>query len=547
VKLLEYKLPELGENIEAGQVVSVLVKPGDTISLEQPVLEVETDKAVIEVPADVEGVVKAINVKPGDKVSVGQVVLAIEIAEEEPLQKPASEHEEAPTEKEQPSDRLQDEKEEQPQPEAAEATDICLPELGENITSGQVVNVLVHPGDNIKPGQGLIEVETDKAVIEVPAEATGTVGEIFVQPGQTVKIGDVIMKLQVREAKPIAESQGREKASPPPPKAEEELPKEAGKSVLDTMPPPSPEEWILVPAAPSVRRFARELGVDIRMVKGTGPNGRIGVDDVKRFVRDEALNKPGAEDKALKRTMAEAPLPDFSRFGKVRQESMSGIRRATAEAMARAWHLIPHVTQHDKADITELEVFRKKYSPKVETHGAKLTITAILVKLLAAALKRFPKFNASLDTENEAVIYKEYCHIGVAVDTDNGLLVPVLRDADCKNITNIALELNDLAEKARARKLKPEDMQGASITLTNLGGIGGHAFTPIVNWPEVAILGVSRGAKEPVWNGESFVPKLMLPLSLSYDHRLIDGADAARFVRWIAEMLEDPFGLVMEG
>ena len=448
--------------------------------------------------------------------------------------------------------------EQQAHAQTASVVDIRLPELGENIEKGQVVNVQVKPGDQVEAGQTLLEVETDKAVIEVPAETAGTVQEVMVQMGQTVKIGDVLLKLQTQAAAPQTKSDQKETAtsqkiaSPAENKPDKPEQATATKTPTNTTAQTAAttsaaEEWILVPAAPSVRRFARELGVDIRKVNGTGPHGRISIEDVKRFVREQqASPQPEARKAEQKPAALEAPLPDFSRFGAVRPEPMSGIRRATVESMSRAWHLVPHVTQHDKADITELEDFRKKYSPKVEKEGAKLTITAILVKVLAAALKRFPKFNASLDVENATIIYKDYYHIGIAVDTDHGLLVPVLRDADCKSITRIALELNEVAEKARSRKLKPEEMQGGSITITNLGGIGGHAFTPIVNWPEVAILGVSRGAKEPIWDGEAFVPRLMLPLSLSYDHRLIDGADAARFVRWIANILEDPFNLIME-
>jgi len=555
VKLSEFKLPELGENIETGLVVNVLVKPGDRIHAEQPMLEVETDKAVIEVPSDTEGVVQEVLVKPGDKVNVGQVILTLESASDQgTVAEPAAKDSSASKKEEPDVDASQTTDEQQTHTQAT-TVDIRLPELGENIEKGQVVNILVKPGDQVEPGQTLLEVETDKAVIEVPAETAGTVQEVMVQVGQTVKIGDVVLRLQMQAATPQTKSEQKETAtsqktaSPAENKPEQatatKTPTNTTAQTAATI--PAAEEWILVPAAPSVRRFARELGVDIRKVKGTGPHGRISIEDVKRFVREQqASPQPEARKAGQKPAALEAPLPDFSRFGAIRTEPMSGIRRATVESMSRAWHLVPHVTQHDKADITELEDFRKKYSPKVEKEGAKLTITAILVKVLAAALKRFPKFNASLDAENETIIYKDYYHIGIAVDTDHGLLVPVLRDADCKSITRIALELNEVAEKARSRKLKPEDMQGASMTITNLGGIGGHAFTPIVNWPEVAILGVSRGAKEPVWDGEAFIPRLMLPLSLSYDHRLIDGADAARFVRWIANILEDPFNLIME-
>jgi pyruvate dehydrogenase E2 component (dihydrolipoamide acetyltransferase) len=294
-----------------------------------------------------------------------------------------------------------------------------------------------------------------------------------------------------------------------------------------------------------VRRLAREIGVEIDEVTGSGPHGRISEDDVKAHARSR-LDGAGASGPGTRRSAA-IPLPDFTRWGAVDRQPLSNIRRTTAERLSHAWQTIPHVTQHDKADITAMEELRRKYREQVQQAGGNLTVTAMLVKVLATAVKQFPQFNASLDPDAEQIVYKQYVHVGVAVDTDRGLLVPVVRDADRKNITQIAIEVHQLAEKARARKLSLEEMSGGGITISNLGGIGGTAFTPIVNWPEVAILGVSRGIIEPVWRNNTFEPRQLLPLSLSYDHRVIDGADAMRFLRWVVDAIENPFLLSLVG
>lgn len=293
------------------------------------------------------------------------------------------------------------------------------------------------------------------------------------------------------------------------------------------------------PAAPSVRRLARELGVDIAQVRGTGERGRISVEDIKSHAK-ALLSGGGLAAPA-------AALPDFTRWGAVRREPMSKVRRITAQAMTQAWLAAPRVTQYDKADVTDLEAFRKRHARRVEAAGGKLTMTAILLKVAAGALRAFPQFNASLDPAQEEIVFKEYVHVGVAVDTDRGLLVPVVRDVERKNITRLASELADLAERARTKRITPDEMEGGTFTISNLGGIGGTAFSPIVYWPQVAILGVSRSEMQPVWRDGQFVPRLVLPLSLSYDHRLIDGADAARFLRWICEALEEPLILALEG
>jgi pyruvate dehydrogenase E2 component (dihydrolipoamide acetyltransferase) len=416
--------------------------------------------------------------------------------------------------------------------------ELRIPELGDNVAVATVVGVLVREGDRVAPGQPLLELETDKAVMEVPAEAGGVVKRVLVQVGEEVRPGQPFLELAKEEALEVSQVAQRASEARPEPAPEarpEPTPQPEGPKA-----PQAPSEGRLIPAAPSVRRLARELGVDIREVRGTGLAGRITEEDVRRA----AGLAPAPALEALPPTPR---LPDFSRWGPVRHEPMSGVRKATMRAMAQAWAQVPMVTHFDEADITELEALRKGYARKAEEKGFRLTLTAFLLKALALTLKAFPKFNASIDPEKQEVIYKDYVHIGVAVDTPHGLLVPVIRDVDKKGILALAQELQEVSERARARKLSPEEMQGATFSLSNLGGIGGTGFTPIVNWPEVAILGVSRSQMKPVWDPgqEAFLPRLYMPYSLTYDHRLIDGAEAARFCRHLAGLLEDPVGLAL--
>jgi pyruvate dehydrogenase E2 component (dihydrolipoamide acetyltransferase) len=488
------------------------------------------------------------------------------------------------------------------------ATEIKLPILGENVDSGTVVNVLVSEGDEVSEGQPVIELETEKATVEVPASASGRVKEISVKEGDTIKVGQVILileegaaaKAEGRKPKPAAKPEEGKKARPTAaeeelretaeaqeeevkavaapsrapraeararPRVEEAKPRAAGEKkesapqleekaekevtprgdVVEALPEiePRPEEAReLIAAAPSVRRLARELGIDINEVAGSETGGRVSEEDVRNYARSIILNVTRLRPAAV--GMA-APLPDFSKWGEIERKPMSGIRRKTAERVSESWQTIPHVTHFDQADITELEDLRQRFGRKAEAAGGKLTITAIALKVVASALKVFPQFNTSVDASAEEIIYKKYCNIGVAVDTDRGLLVPVIRDADKKNILELAVELTELSEKARNRKIAIEEMQGGSFTITNLGGIGGVNFSPIINSPEVAILGVSRAARQPVFIDGQIAPRLTLPLALSYDHRLIDGADAARFLRWVAEALRQPLLLALEG
>jgi pyruvate dehydrogenase E2 component (dihydrolipoamide acetyltransferase) len=397
---------------------------------------------------------------------------------------------------------------------------------------------------------------------------SGVVEDIQVKEGEKIKVGQVIFTLQGGAAPPP------ERTKPAPVEhvsgqhgarlAFQAAIKAEGKTEQQALPPDQPfapppaftmpaqlskvagdEHRDPIPAAPSVRRLARELGVDIYEVKGSGPGGRISEEDVKGYTKTMLVTAVSAAQ--APRGFAEPKLPDFSKWGKIERVSMRGVRRKTAEHLRESWNTVPHVTQNDRADITELEELRSRFAPKVEQAGGKMTVTAIALKICASALKIFPQFNASIDLEKEEIVYKQYFNIGVAVDTERGLLVPVIRDVDKKNIVALAAELSQMSKKARDKKLAPEEMEGGTFTITNLGGIGGTGFSPIVNHPEVAILGISRSRTEPEWIDGKFEPRLIMPLSLSYDHRLIDGADAARFLRWIAEAFEQPFLLSVQG
>jgi pyruvate dehydrogenase E2 component (dihydrolipoamide acetyltransferase) len=571
----EFKLPELGENIESGDLVRLMIKPGASIAEGEPVMELETDKAVIEVPSSVTGTVGEIRVKEGDKLRVGQVIFTVEngaaakpVAKSEKAVAPASSSTPVPAK---PTAAPAAPSEKRPiSTPSATASDFRLPELGENIDSGDLVRLMISPGATVAEGQPVMELETDKAVVEVPSSVSGVVREVKVKEGQKVKVGDVIFTLEgglgpqpeaVRKHEPVEHMSGQQGArlafqlamraegkteeqalppdQPPAPTPAFSMPVQLGK-VAGT------EHRDPVPAAPHVRRLAREIGVDIHGVTGSGPGGRISEDDVKICAKN-ALLAAAAAAQTPRGSFVEPELPDFSKWGKTERVSMRGVRRKTAEHLRQAWNTIPHVTQQDRADITELEHLRAKFAPRAEEAGGKMTVTAIALKVCASALKVFPQFNASIDMGKEEIIYKQYISIGVAVDTDRGLLVPVIRDVDKKNIVELAAEMTQLSKKARDRKLTPEEMEGGTFTITNLGGIGGTGFSPIVNHPEVAILGLSRSRMEPEWVNNKFEPRLILPLSLSYDHRLIDGADAARFLRWIAEAFEQPFLLSVQG
>jgi pyruvate dehydrogenase E2 component (dihydrolipoamide acetyltransferase) len=458
-------------------------------------------------------------------------------------------------------------------------TEFKVPELGENVAGGDVMRVMVNPGDTIARDQPVLELETDKATIEVPSNVAGTVKEVRVKKGDKVTVGAVVFTVDEGASGGNGASgqkaKAEEKPAAPPPKPDPPAAAESTPAAetrpdhkVISMPPrgapeppaPAPptvargdangDRGPVAPASPAVRRLAREIGVNVDEVQGSGPGGRISQEDVKEHARRILSSVPstsGAGGGAAAGVRPARALPDFQKWGEVERQPLSNIRRATAEHLSYAWNAIPHVTQFDKADVTALEELRKKFKDQIAKQGGNLTVTAMLVRILATAVRKFPQFNASIDTERGELIVKKYVNVGVAVDTDRGLLVPVIRNAGRKNISEISIEINQLAAKAREKKLTLEEMSGGGISISNLGGIGGTYFTPIVNWPEVAILGVSRTITEPVWKDTAFQPRQMLPLSLSYDHRVIDGADAMRFLRWVAEAIEQPFLLSLIG
>ena len=433
-----------------------------------------------------------------------------------------------------------------------------LPDLGEGVHEGQIVNVLVKEGDTVAEYQPILEVETDKAAVEIPSPKSGVIARLLVEPGQTVKVGDVMVVIDERgagaaEAPAAAAAEPAEK--PPTPPADEAA-KRAAVAPPAAAPPaettavapvPAARREGPTPAAPVVRKLARELGVDIQQIPGSGPNGRVLREDVERFARGEraapAAAGPGAEGSLLQ-IPAEA-LPDFDQHGQVRREKPAQIRKTIARQMTRAWLNVPRVTHCDDADITELEAARKKYNAALRDGDTKLTVTAIVIKAIAAALHRHPILNCSYDAQNEEVIYKDYVHMGIAVDTPRGLVVPVIRDVDRKPLPQLAGELQDVAERTRTAKFEIAELRGATFTITNVGALGGSFVTPMVNFPEVGILALGRGGWRPmVMDDMAIVPRLILPLSLSFDHRIVDGADGARFTRDVIDSLENPLRLI---
>ena len=541
--MAELVIPDLGENIEQGDVVRVLVAKGDQIEADQPLLELETGKATVEVPAEEAGTVTEILVKEGQSIAVGAPAFIISPAGEAAggtaKEPPAPAAVETPAEPPAPVQAPAQEA----APAAASQTaqgDFLVPDLGENIEEGEVINLHISVGDRVEVDQLVAELETGKATVDVPSSVSGVVKQLHVLEGGKARVGDPLFSYegQIESGTVETPPQPADTAPVTPPVPAPARPVPAPVSVVPA--PPSSSSVIPVRAAPSVRRFAREIGVDIHQVSPAVEGGRIGVEEVKAHAKKVLTEGPTAVPLAASGGFAPPPLPDFSKWGDIEEEPMSTIRKVTAQHMAACWNTIPHVTQQDDADITQLEAARKTFSKQVERAGGKLTLTAILLKIAGSALKAHPTFNASIDTARNTVIYKKYVHIGVAVDTPKGLLVPVIQDVDKKSITEICLELGELAGAAREGKIPPGSLQGGGFTISNLGGIGGTYFTPIVNHPEVAILGVGRGAMKPVYQDGEFVPRMIMPLSLSYDHRLIDGANGARFLRWIADACREP-------
>nr|WP_321302857.1 dihydrolipoyllysine-residue acetyltransferase [Alcaligenes faecalis] len=548
--IIQVKIPDIGAD-DAVEVIEILVKEGETIEVEQSLITVESDKASMEIPSSDAGVVKSIKVKLGDKVKEGSLVLELEAAEgaqAAPAAEPAK-AEAAPAPK---ADAA---------PAAAPAAAAAAPAGGEQQVTVQVpdigdardvdvIEIMVQVGDTIEVDQSLITVESDKASMEVPSSHAGVVTAIKVKLGDKVSQGSDILELTVQGAA-AAPAPAKAEAAPAPaaPAASSSVVVGAGAPAPERVSPTASFAEAegslrnLPHASPSVRKFARELGVDLGKVHGSGNKGRITADDVRGFVKQVMAG--GAAPVTAAGTAAQVggldvlawPKVDFAKFGPVETQALSRIKKISGANLHRNWVMIPHVTNNDVADITSLEALRKELNEEYKKSGARVTMLAFVIKAAVAALKKFPEFNASLDGDN--LVLKQYYHIGFAADTPNGLVVPVIRDADKKGILDIARETGELAAAARDGKLSAAQMQGGCFTISSLGGIGGTDFTPIINAPEVAILGLSRSSMQPVWNGKEFEPRLMLPLSLSYDHRVIDGAAAARFNAFLATMLAD--------
>jgi len=544
--LIEVKVPDIGDFSEVA-VIELLVKPGDTVKPEQSLITVESDKASMEIPCSHAGVVKELKVKMGDKISEGTVVLVLEadgVSAAAPATAAAPAAPAAATAAPAPAPTTP--------AVALGPVEVRVPDIGD-FKDVAVIEVFVKPGDTVKLEQSLITVESDKASMEIPSSAAGVIKELKVKLGDKINIGDLLAVLEGTTAAPVAASLA---ASTTVAVAASAAPTAAPAA---TAAPATPVAAVAVPAhnpttapvhvphaSPSVRKFARELGVPLEEVKGTGNKGRITQEDVQAFTKSvmagatqtkaQAAKAPAGGDGAA---LGLIPWPkvDFAKFGPIERKELGRIKKISGANLLRNAIMIPAVTNHDDADITELEAFRVSTNKEYEKSGVKVTMLAFLIKACVSALKKFPEFNSSLD--GDSLVYKQYWHIGFAADTPNGLVVPVIKDADKKGVLQISQEMGELAKKARDGKLGPADMTGATFTISSLGGIGGRYFTPIINAPEVAILGVCKSQMEPVWNGKEFVPRLMLPLSLTWDHRVIDGAAAARFNAYLGQILAD--------
>ncbi|HZE60379.1 MAG TPA: dihydrolipoyllysine-residue acetyltransferase [Burkholderiales bacterium] len=532
-------VPDIGDFKEV-EVIEVLVKPGDAVSKEQSLITLESDKATMEIPSPAAGVVKELKVKTGDKVSQGMPILLLD-AKDEP--KKAETKKEEPKRQEAPRQAAS-----APQARPGGTQTVGVPDIGD-FKEVEVIEVLVKPGDKVAKEQSLVTLESDKATMEIPSPAAGVVKELKVKNGDKVSQGSPILVLEGGEQR----AEPRVESRPEAPKAAPSAPGPVPAASAGTRPVAreAREETASKPhASPSVRKFARELGVDLAQVQGSGPKGRILHSDVQGFVKGALSRGPAAaaakqSGGALPFNLPPWPEVDFAKFGPVETKPLARIQKLSGPYLHRNWISIPHVTQCDDADITDLEAFRKAQTAETEKKGFKLTMLAFMIKACVTALRQYPQFNSSLDKSGENIIIKKYFHIGVAVDTPGGLVVPVVRDADRKGVFDLAHELAEISKLARDQKLKPGDLQGGTFSISSLGGIGGSYFTPIINAPEVAILGVSRSVMKPVWNGKEFAPRLMLPLALSYDHRVIDGATAARFTTLLVSVLSDIRKLIL--
>ncbi len=546
---IEVKVPDIGDFDEVA-VIELLVKPGDSVKAEQSLITVESDKASMEIPSSHAGVVKELKVQLGDKVKQGSVVVVLEAdgvaAAVAPAPAPSAAPSPAPVAAPAPA----------PTPAVAPAAsgpvEVRVPDIGD-FKDVAVIEVFVKPGDTVKIEQSLITVESDKASMEIPSSAAGVIRELKVKVGDKVNIGDLLAVLEGSAAATPAAAPATAAPAPAPAATAPAVAAAAPVAATSSAPAPAAHNPTAAPlglphASPSVRKFARELGVPLAEVKGSGPKGRITLDDVQGFTKAVMAGAVQTQAQAAKAPAVVAgggvgldllpwPKVDFAKFGPIERKELSRIKKISGANLTRNAIVIPAVTNHDDADITELEAFRVQLNKENEKSGVKVTMLAFLIKACVAALKKFPEFNSSLD--GDALVLKQYWHIGFAADTPNGLVVPVLKDADKKGILQISQEMGELAKKARDGKLTPAEMSGATFTISSLGGIGGRYFTPIINAPEVAILGVCKSQMEPVWDGKAFQPRLMLPLSLTWDHRVIDGAAAARFNAYLGQVLSD--------
>ncbi|WDD94582.1 dihydrolipoyllysine-residue acetyltransferase [Burkholderia sp. FERM BP-3421] len=528
---IEVKVPDIGDYKDI-PVIEVLVKAGDTVEAEQSLVTLESDKATMDVPSPTAGTVREVKVKVGDSVSEGSLIILLEggAAKANGAAAPAPAPAAAPA----------------PAPAASGGTvDVKVPDIGD-YKDIPVIEIGVKVGDTVEKEQSLVTLESDKATMDVPSPAAGTVKELKVKLGDTVSEGTLIVVLEAAggAAAPAPAPQPAAAPAPAPAPAAAAAPApSAAPASAPAVAPAAGGEYRASHASPSVRKFARELGVDVARVQGTGPKSRVTKDDVTGFVKGVMTGQRAAPAGAAapagggELNLLPWPKVDFTKFGPVDPKPLSRIKKISGANLHRNWVMIPHVTNNDEADITELEALRVQLNKENEKAGVKFTMLAFVIKAVVSALKKFPTFNASLDGDN--LVFKQYYHVGFAADTPNGLMVPVIRDADKKGLVDIAKEMTELSKAAREGKLKPDQMQGGCFSISSLGGIGGTNFTPIINAPEVAILGLSRSAMKPVWDGKQFVPRLTLPLSLSYDHRVIDGAEAARFNAYLAAILAD--------
>lgn len=525
MNLKEILVPDIG-GFDDVEIIEVLVAEGDYVAAEDSLITLETDKATMEVPCPEPGVIKALKVSVGDKIGEGGLVLMLEPSAVEPEQ--VAEPEKGTSNTLAPSPDMTSQK---PTTAVTELKKVTVPDIGD-FDEVEVIEILVAPGDTVNVEDSVVTLESDKASMEIPSPESGVIVDVSMKVGDKVKQGDQILSLQLgtEVAQPVLEEPVIRDDVAPDPKPERVSPT----AVFDEV------AFLKSHASPSIRKFARELGVDLGRVSGSGRKGRIVQSDVQGFVKQlMAVTKSGASLGDAGTGLPVMPEIDFSKWGEIAVEPLTKINRLTGKNLHRAWLNVPHVTQFDETDITDLEAFRKSLVSEFKDQGIKVTLLAFLVKAMAAAVKEFPRFNSSLDPSGENLVMKRYVNIGIAVDTPAGLVVPVIKDADKKSLLELAAEMIELGKKARDKKLKPTEMQGGCITISSLGGLGGTQFTPIVNAPEVAILGVCRASMKPVWNGETFEPRLILPLSLSYDHRVIDGALGVRFTSYLGRLLND--------